>query len=432
MLWNPEYETMSRERLRDLQLHRLSNSLRWMHQQVPFYRKRMEQASVEPERVRDLADISALPFTTKDDLRKNYPFGLLAVPLEKVVRIHSSSGTTGKPTVVAYTRADINTWTECVARIATAAGVAAHDIAQIAFGYGLFTGGFGLHYGLERVGATVIPASAGGTERQVAMMQDYGTTALVSTPSYALHIAEVGEGMGVDFSELPLRVGLFGAEPQSERMREEIERRLKIRATDNYGLSELMGPGVSGECEARSGLHVNEDHFMVETIDPDTGATLPAGEEGELVFTSLTKEAFPVLRYRTRDISRLISEPCVCGRTFVRMEKVKRRTDDMFIIRGVNVFPSQVEDALLRIEGVEPHYQIILDREGSLDSMEVRVEVAERFFRDRMTDMVAFQKKVQDRLATVLSLTPKVRLVEPGSIERTIGKAERVIDKRAP
>lgn len=431
MIWNPEYESMPREKLAELKLHRLQNAVRWAYQQVRVYKDRMDAAGVKPDDVRTLEDIRLLPFTQKDDLRDNYPFGLLAVPLDQVVRVHSSSGTTGKPIVVAYTRADLHTWTECVARVAVAAGVKPKDIAQVAFGYGLFTGGFGLHYGLERVGATVIPASSGNTERQVIMMQDFGTTALISTCSYALHIAEVGEKMGVDFAELPLRVGLFGAEPMSDGMRAELERRLSISATDNYGLSEVMGPGVSGECEAKNGLHVNEDHFAIEVLDPDSGEPVADGEQGELVFTSLTKEAFPVLRFRTRDLSHLIVEPCVCGRTFVRMAKVRQRTDDMFIVRGVNVFPSQVEDVLLRIEGVEPHFQVVLDRDGALDEMEVRVEVDESFFGDRMSEMVAFQKLVQERLGTVLNITPKVKLVEPGSIERTPGKAQRLVDRRS-
>jgi phenylacetate-CoA ligase len=431
MIWNPEYESMPREKLAELTLHRLQNAVRWTYEQVGAYRDRMDAAGVKPDHIKGLADVRLLPFTHKDDLRDNYPFGLLAVPLDQVVRVHSSSGTTGKPIVVAYTRADLHTWTECVARVAVAAGVRPKDIAQVAFGYGLFTGGFGLHYGLERVGATVIPASSGNTERQVVMMQDFGTTALISTCSYALHIAEVGEEMGVDFGELPLRVGLFGAEPMSDGMRSELERRLSISATDNYGLSEVIGPGVAGECEAKEGLHVNEDHFLVEVLDPQTGEPLPEGSQGELVFTSLSKEAFPVMRFRTHDLSHLISEPCACGRTFVRMAKVRQRTDDMFIVRGVNVFPSQVEDVLLRIEGVEPHFQIVLDRDGALDEMEVHVEVDESFFGDRMSEMVAFQKEVQDRLATVLNVTPRVKLIEPGSIDRTPGKAQRVIDMRS-
>jgi phenylacetate-CoA ligase len=430
MIWSPEYETMPREKLAELQLHRLQTSVAWAYGQVERCKTRMEELGVEPGDMKSLADVSKLPFTTKDDLRDNYPYGLFAVPLDRVVRLHSSSGTTGKPIVVGYTRADINTWTELVARVVTAAGVHEADVAQVAFGYGLFTGGFGLHYGLERVGATVIPASAGNTERQIALMQDFGTTALISTNTYALHIAEVGERLGVDFASLPLRVGLFGAEPMSEAMRAEIERRLAITATDNYGLSEVMGPGVAGECGAKNGLHIAEDHFLVEVIDPESGQPLPAGERGELVFTSLTKEAFPVLRYRTRDLSRLIVEPCSCGRTTIRMEKVRQRTDDMFIVRGINVFPSQVEDVLLKIEGVEPHFMIILEREGALDTMEVQFEVHESLFADRMLEMVAFQRSVSERLHAVLGLHPKVKLVEPGSIQRGTGKANRVIDRR--
>lgn len=430
MIWNPEYECMSRDQLNELQLHRLKNSVRWTYDQVAAYRRRLDGAGVSPDKVKSLEDVKRLPFTTKEDLRDNYPYGLLAVPLDQVVRVHSSSGTTGKPIVVAYTKADIHTWTECVARVATAAGVRAADIAQIAFGYGLFTGGFGLHYGLERVGATVIPASAGNTERQVMMMQDFGTTTLISTPTYALYIAEVGRGMGVDLRSLPLRVGLFGAEPMSDDLRSRIEASLGISATDNYGLSEVIGPGVAGECSAKDGLHVNEDHFLVEVIDPDSGEIMPDGGEGELVFTSLTKEAFPVLRYRTRDISRLITSPCACGRTFTRIEKVRQRTDDMLIVRGVNVFPSQIEDVLLRIEGVEPHYLVVLERRDGLDTMEIKVEVEESFFGDRMGEMVEFQRRIEDRLYAVLGLHPKVRLVEPRSIERTVGKAQRVLDRR--
>jgi phenylacetate-CoA ligase len=430
MIWNPEYESMPREKLTELQLHRLQTTAAWAYGQVDVYRRRMDEQGVAPAQIRSIDDVRRLPFTTKDDLRDNYPYGLFAVPLDQVVRVHSSSGTTGKPIVVGYTRADINTWTEIVARMVTAAGVHEADVAQVAFGYGLFTGGFGLHYGLERVGATVIPASSGNTERQIDLMRDFGTTALISTNTYALHIAEVGEELGVDFSKLPLRVGLFGAEPMSDAMRAQIERRLSIVATDNYGLSEVMGPGVAGECEAKSGLHIAEDHFLVEVIDPDTGEAVPAGEQGELVFTSLTKEAFPVLRYRTRDLSHLVFEPCSCGRTTVRMAKVRERTDDMFIVRGVNVFPSQVEDVLSGIEGVEPHYQIVLERRGGLDDMEVQVEVEERFFADRMVEMMAFQKRIAGRLYTVLGLHPKVKLVEPGSLPRTDGKARRVIDRR--
>lgn len=429
-IWNSEYESMSRDALRELQLRRLQSTVSWVYERVPHYKEAFDSSGLKPKDIKTLDDVAKLPFTDKTVLRDTYPFGLFAVPLDEVVRVHSSSGTTGKPIVVGYTKGDIATWTELTARVAAAAGVHHADLAQMAFGYGMFTGGFGMHYGIERVGATVIPASAGNTERHIMMMQDFGTTVLISTPSYALYIAEVAEGMGVDFSELPLRLGLFGAEPCSDAAREEIERKLGIRATDNYGLSELMGPGVSGECEHRCGLHINEDHFLWEVVDPQTGESLPAGEEGEIVFTSLTKEAFPVLRYRTHDITRVTTEPCECGRTLARMEKVRRRTDDMLIIRGVNVFPSQIEDVLFKIEGVRPHYLLIVDRKHGLDDMEVRIEVAEEVFSDIMADMVNFTKHVAERLHSVIGLHVKVTLVEPGSIERTAGKAKRVLDGR--
>jgi phenylacetate-CoA ligase len=345
--------------------------------------------------------------------------------------VHSSSGTTGKPIVVGYTKGDLNTWTECTARVAAAAGITEKDRVQMAFLYGMFTGGWGMHYGIERIGATVIPAGSGNTERHIMMMQDFGTTALVGTPSYALYLAEVGEKMGVDFSKMPLRVGLFGGEPSGEGMRAEIERRLGIRATDNYGLSEVMGPGVSGECECQCGLHLQEDHFICEIVDPVTGDPMPAGQEGELVVTTITKEAFPVLRYRTHDLTVLNIEPCVCGRTLARMRKVRHRTDDMLIIRGVNVFPSQVEDVLLRIEGIEPHYLIVVDRVQGMDSLEIKIEVAEEIFSDVMADMVAFTRRVSDRLNAVLGLSANVTLVEPGTIERSVGKAKHVTDLRS-
>lgn len=429
-IFNAEYETMPRERLTGLQLRRLQSVVEWVWERVPHYREAMKRDGVRPRDIRTLDDAARLPFTDKDALRDTYPFGLFAVPLEQVVRLHSSSGTTGKPIVVGYTRGDLSTWSECTARIASAAGVTSTDLVQMAFLYGMFTGGWGMHYGVERLGATVIPAGSGNTERHLMMMRDFGTTALVSTPSYALYMAEVGEGMGVDFSSLPLRVGLFGGEPCTEAARREIESRMGIVATDNYGLSEVIGPGVSGECEARAGLHINEDHFLAEVVDPQSGDVLPAGEEGELVFTSLTKEAFPVLRYRTRDLTRLHVEPCVCGRTFVRMEQVRRRTDDMLIVRGVNVFPSQIEDVLFAIEHVSPHYQIVLERKHGLDDMEVRVEVAEEIFSDVMREMVAFTRAVGDKLQSVLGLKVKVTLVEPGTIERSRGKSKRVIDRR--
>jgi phenylacetate-CoA ligase len=429
-IFNPEYECMDREALRELQLRRLHSTVAWVYERVPYYRDALDARGVHPRDIRTLDDVRKLPFTDKTALRDTYPFGMFAVPLDHVVRVHSSSGTTGKPIVVGYTKGDINTWTECTARVASAAGVTEKDLVQMAFLYGMFTGGWGMHYGAERIGATVIPAGSGNTERHIMMMQDFGTTALVSTPSYALYLAEVGEKMGVDFQSLPLRVGLFGGEPSGEGMRAEIERRLGIRATDNYGLSEVIGPGVSGECACQCGLHLAEDHFICEIVDPATGEPTPSGEEGELVVTTITKEAFPVLRFRTHDLTAIDETKCECGRTLARMRKVRHRTDDMLIVKGVNVFPSQVEDVLLKIEGIEPHYLIVLDREHGMDRMEVKVEVAEEIFSDVMSEMVAFTKRVSDRLDSVLGLGAKVTLVEPGTIERSAGKAKRVLDRR--
>lgn len=429
-IWNPEYETMDRVALQDLQLRRLQSTVAWVHERVPYFREALDAAGVRPKDIRTLDDVRRLPFTDKVALRDTYPFGMFAVPMEQVVRVHSSSGTTGKPIVVGYTKGDLNTWTELTARIASAAGVTAADRVQMAFLYGMFTGGWGMHYGVERIGATVFPAGSGNTERQLLMMQDFGTTALVCTPSYALYLAEAAERQGLDIRRFPLRVGLFGGEPSGEGMRGEIERRLAIRATDNYGLSEVMGPGVSGECECQCGLHLNEDHFLFEVIDPVTGEPVGPGEEGELVITTLTKEAFPVLRYRTHDLTSIDTTPCACGRTLARMRKVRMRTDDMLIIRGVNVFPSQIEDALLRVEGVEPHYLIVVDREGALDDLEIKIEVAEEVFSDVMADMVAFSKRVAAQVYSVIGLHAKITLVEPGTIERTAGKARRVLDRR--
>jgi phenylacetate-CoA ligase len=430
MIWNPEFETMDRTSLEALQLRRLQSVVAWVHERIPYYRAILDESGVKPSDIRSLADVSRLPMTDKKTLRDTYPFGLFAVPMEQVVRIHSSSGTTGKPIVVGYTRGDLNTWTELTARVASAAGVTAADRVQMAFGYSMFTGGFGMHYGIERVGATVIPAGSGNTERHLMMMHDFGTTGLVSTPSYALYLAEEGEKAGVDWSSLPLRIGLFGGEPSGEGMRTEIEGRLGIIATDNYGLSEVGGPGVSGECECRCGLHVAEDHFLAEVVDPETFAPLPPGEEGELLLTPLTKEAFPVLRYRTKDLTALDYERCECGRTMARMRKVRKRTDDMLIIRGVNVFPSQIEDVLLQIEGVTPHYLIMVDRDRAMDDLEVRIETDEAIFSDSMVDLVRFTKEVGDRLHAVLGLHVRIRLVEPGTVERTAGKSRRVIDTR--
>jgi phenylacetate-CoA ligase len=429
-VWNLEYETADREVLRELQLRRLKSVVAWVHERVPHYREVLDAQGFKPRDVRTLEDVRHLPFTDKTALRDTYPFGMFAVPMEQVVRVHSSSGTTGKPIVVGYTKGDLNTWTELTARIASAAGITPQDRVQMAFLYGMFTGGWGMHYGIERVGATVFPAGAGNTERQLMMMKDFGTTGLVCTPSYALYIAEVAESAGIDLVSFELRVGLFGGEPSGEAMRAEIERRLGILATDNYGLSEVMGPGVSGECEHQCGLHMAEDHFLFEVVDPETGEVLPEGEEGELIITTLTKEAFPLLRYRTRDLTVIDTAPCACGRTLARMRKVRARTDDMLIIRGVNVYPSQIEDALLQVEGVEPHYLIVVDRAGAMDSLEVRIEVAGEMFSDMMADMVAFTGRVSDKIHSVIGLQAKVTLVEPGTIERTAGKARRVIDNR--
>jgi len=431
MIWDDEFETLPREALEALQLKRLRDVVDRVYTTVPFYRKQLEEAGYTRGDIRSVRDLARLPFTTKDDLRDNYPFGLFAVPMERVVRIHASSGTTGKPTVVGYTRRDIDTWSELMARTLSCGGTTKGDIVHNAYGYGLFTGGLGAHYGAEKIGAAVIPMSGGNTKRQILIMKDFGSTILLSTPSYALNIAEVMAEEGVDPAELKLKCGLFGAEPWSEGMRKEIEARLHIAALDIYGLSEVIGPGVASECiEEKHGLHVFEDHFIPEIIDPETGRTLPPGELGELVFTTLTKEAFPVLRYRTRDISRLIPTPCVCGRTLMRMERISGRTDDMLIIRGVNVFPSQIESVLMEIEGVEPHYQLIVSREGTLDVLEVQVEINESVFSDAIKGLEKLAKRVETDIKDLLGVSCQVKLVEPKTIQRSEGKAKRVIDKR--
>jgi len=430
MIWDTENECRSRADVEKLQLARLQETVSRVYKKVPFYRQAMEARGIKPSDICSLEDVRLLPMTTKEDFRRNYPFGLFAVPMKDVVRIHASSGTTGKSVVVGYTRRDLETWTDLVARMVTTAGVTAGDIAQIVFGYGLFTGGFGLHYGLEKAGATVIPASAGNSKRHIMLMRDFGTTVLVGTPSYILHLAEVAEAEGVDPAELPVRLGLFGGEASSREMLQEIERRWGILATDNYGLSEVMGPGVSGECQYQDGQHVAEDHFLIEIINPETRESCPPGTKGEVVITTLTKEAVPVLRYRTRDISALNYEPCRCGRTSARLAKITGRTDDMLIIRGVNVFPSQVESVLMDIEGVAPHYQLVVSRRNYLDELEVRVEMDERFFSDRYRHLEELEEKIVDRLNTVLQLKARVRLVEPNSIARSEGKAQRVIDLR--
>ena len=430
MYWEPEFESMDREELEQLQLERLESTLNRVHMNVPFYRKKFDELGIDTDSIRSFEDIRKLPFTAKNDLRDNYPYGLFAVPLREVVRIHASSGTTGMATVVGYTRNDLKTWSNLVARVLTAGGITKDDVIQIAFGYGLFTGGFGLHYGAERVGASVIPISSGNTARQIKIMQDFKTTALVCTPSYALLIADTIKEMGIPLHSLSLKYGLFGAEPWSEAMRKEIQDKLKIIATDNYGLSEVMGPGVAGECIERNGLHINEDHFLVEIIDPNTLEPVAPGEIGELVITTLTKEAFPVIRFRTRDLTRLMPEPCPCGRKFMRMQRVMGRTDDMLIIKGVNVFPSQIEAVLFDIEGTEPHYQLVVDRKGALDTIAVHVEVSESIFFDEMKKQNELIGLIKRSLASELGIGVEVKLVEKKTLERSEGKAKRVIDLR--
>ncbi|MGD8542700.1 MAG: phenylacetate--CoA ligase [Desulfobacteraceae bacterium] len=431
MIFDIEFETMPREALEAIQLRRLQATLARAYAAVPFYRQQFDQAGLKPGDIRSLKDLRKIPFTTKQDLRDNYPFGMFAVPMDNVVRIHASSGTTGQPTVVGYTARDVITWATLMARSLSAGGATRGDIIHNAYGYGLFTGGLGVHYGAEKLGASVIPVSGGNTKRQIVIMKDFGPTILTATPSYALHLAEVAEEMGVSFRDLRFKYGIFGAEPWSERMRAEIERKLGLVAVDIYGLSEVIGPGVAIEChEAKNGLHIFEDHFIPEIIDPASGETLPYGERGELVFTSITKEAFPVIRYRTRDISTLNAEPCICGRTLVRMEKVSGRTDDMLIIRGVNVFPSQIESVLMEMEGVSPHYQLVVDREGNLDTLTVRVEVDEHVFSDEVKQLQDLERRISKNIKEYLGVSAKVKLVEPKAIARSEGKAIRVIDNR--
>jgi phenylacetate-CoA ligase len=431
MLWNDEFETLPREAVKSLQLKRLQQTVQRVSATVPFYRESFRRARVAPEQIRTLDDLRRLPFTLKQDMRDNYPYGLFAVPLDEIVRIHASSGTTGKPTVVGYTRRDIETWAELMARSFVAAGAHRGDVIHNAYGYGLFTGGLGAHYGAEKLGASVIPMSGGNTKRQIMIMQDFGSTVLTCTPSYSLYLAEAAAEEGVDIRTLKLRVGIFGAEPWSESMRAEIEGKLNLKAIDIYGLSEILGPGVAIECvEAQQGLHIWEDHFIPEIIDPETGEVLPPGETGELVITTVTKEGIPMIRYRTRDITRLIPEPCICGRTHVRIARMSGRSDDMLIIRGVNVFPSQIESILVRIEGVEPHYLLIVDREENLDTLEVQVEVNERIFSDEVKILQDLSRRIGKEIKDLLGITCKVRLVEPKSIARSEGKAKRVIDNR--
>ncbi len=430
MTWDGQVEKLDRPQLEALQLERLQKAVHRAYENIPLYRKKFDEAGVKPSDIRTLQDIRKLPFTVKDDFRDSYPFGLFAVPQSEIVRVHASSGTTGKPTVVGYTRNDIDMWSEVVMRTLLCGGATRDDVIQVAYGYGLFTGGLGLHYGAERLGAMVVPVSGGNTKRQIMLMQDFGTSLLCCTPSYSLLIAEVMGEMGVDPAQLNLRVGYFGAEPWTDSIRRQIEDRLKLKALDIYGLSEVIGPGVASECLEQNGLHIFEDHFLPEVIDPDTLEPLPPGEKGELVFTCLTKEATALIRYRTRDLSALHYEKCGCGRTLVRMERVTGRTDDMLIIRGVNVFPSQIETVLLQIEGTEPHYQLIVDKAGALDELEVRVEVSEKHFSDEVKHLEELRKKIAHELYSALNVSAKVTLVEPRTIERSMGKAVRVIDKR--
>ncbi len=430
MYWEPEKECMAREDLEQLQLERLQSTLNRVGTHVPFYKQAFDTMKLDYEGFSSLADIRKLPFTNKQDLRDSYPYGLFAVPLREVVRLHSSSGTTGQATVVGYTNNDINNWSNLVARVLCAAGLSADDVIQIAFGYGLFTGGFGLHYGAERLGASVIPISAGNTRRQIQIMQDFKSTALVCTPSYALNIAGVMFDMGINPAGLSLKFGLFGAEPWSEAMRLEINEKLGIRATDNYGLSEIMGPGVAGECSECNGLHINEDHFLVEILDPETLEPVEPGEVGELVITTLTKEAFPMIRYRTRDLTRFVPESCPCGRTFRRMQRILGRTDDMLIIKGVNVFPTQIESVLFNIDGTEPHYCILVERENHQDRATVMVEVKESLFSDQMRKQRELIDVIRRRLSSELGIGVDVKLVEEKTLERFEGKGKRVIDKR--
>jgi phenylacetate-CoA ligase len=431
MIRDPENESMPLETLESLQFERLKAKVGYVYERVPFYRRTLKEKGVTPDDIQSLADLARLPFTSKLDFRDNYPFGLMAVPMEQVVRIHSSSGTTGKPIIAPYTQHDIDTWAEIMARTLTSAGTTEKDVLQNAYGYGLFTGGLGFHHGAELLGATVIPTSTGNTKRQILMIQDLGTTVITCTPSYAITLHEAAREMGVDLRDTTLRLGIHGAEPWSEQMRADIEDRLGIIAINVYGLTEVIGPGVSVECPYKCGMHIWEDHFLAEVINPETGEQLPYGEEGELVITTLTKEAQPVIRFRTRDIISLNPEPCECGRTMVRMSRLTGRSDDMLIVRGVNVFPSQIESVLLEVEGIEPHYLIVVDRQHAFktDELEIWVEVSDKVFSDEMGKMENLEKRLRSEMDSVLGIAARIKLVEPRTIARTEGKAKRVVDR---
>jgi phenylacetate-CoA ligase len=430
MFWNAQEECLPLARLQELQLAGLRQTVARVYEHVPFYRRKFDEMGITPDRIRSLTDVTRLPFTVKTDLRDNYPFGLCAVDFSRVARVHASSGTTGKPITGPYTAADLDQWTECMARNLAAAGINSRDIVQNAYGYGLFTGGLGFHQGATRLGCAIVPTSSGMTERQIMLMQDFGVTALFCTPSYALTIAERAGELGVDLRRLPLRVGVFGAEPWTVGMRKEIEERLGIRAMEAYGLTEMGGPGTAFDCEAQNGLHINEDHFLAEILDRDTLEPLPLGEEGELVLTSLQRQAMPLIRYRTRDITRLTRNPCPCGRTFVRMEKVYGRTDDMLIISGVNVFPSQIETLLLGIPEVAPQYQLVVSRKGYLNQLAIKVEARPEIFQAGPARMKEVEEKTSRQIRSVLGITVKVSLLEPKAIVRSEGKAKRIIDER--
>jgi len=431
MIYDVEMETLPREDLQSLQLERLKSLVQRVYANVGFYRQKFDEAGVTPSDIRSLSDLRLLPFTEKQDLRNHYPFGLFAVPKENVVRIHASSGTTGKSTVVGYTHRDVRNWAKLMARCFVASGASAKDIIHNAYGYGLFTGGLGAHYGAEELGAIIVPISGGGTKRQVMLLKDFGPNVICCTPSYALVLHEAALEAGIDIRDLPLRIGIFGAEPWTEEMRRDIEDKMGIKAIDIYGLSEIMGPGVGIECDvAQKGLHIMEDHFLAEVIDPDTGEVLPPGEVGELVITTLTKEAQPLIRYRTRDITRMDITPCRCGRTFARVHRMMGRSDDMLIIRGVNVFPSQIESILLETEGLAPHYLLVVKREGNLDTLEVQVEIDEKLFSDEIKNLQRIEGKIVKNIKDYLGVTAQVKLVEPKSIQRSEGKAMRIKDMR--
>ncbi len=421
---------MPRQEIEELQLARLKKIIRYCYDNVAMYRKRFDENKLDPDKFRTLSDLQYIPPTTKDDMRDNYPFGLFAVPQKEIVRIHASSGTTGKPTVVGYTKKDLDTWSELMARIISAAGVTDEDIAQICFGYGLFTGALGLHYGLERIGASVVPSSSGNSEKQIMLMKDFGTTTLIATPTYAMYLGELAHELGYDLADFKLRIGLFGSEGCTTEMRSKIEERLGLFATDNYGMSELMGPGISGECELRCGLHIAEDHFLPEIVDPNTLEAKEEGEVGELIITTLTKEGIPLLRYRTRDLTRINKEPCECGRTLARMDKVMGRSDDMLKIKGVNVFPSQIESVLMPMEEISPHYMLYIRREGYNDNLEIEVELVDGSLLERYADLENLTKRIRAKLRSVLGLDAKVTLVQPKKIQRFAGKAQRVVDLR--